>query len=665
MTKSDEEGKRTSPSPSSSFQFHRRRRSGDGMDVFRGSSSRAAAHGPSRSWASVSLGRMEEADALYTGVTQIVLGNMLSLILAVLVYYNYILFSSYIGVMVYAYLLSEAMWDTKVALVNAVEYVNNGKHSPRKWIKSVGAFFVDYFRFVSIAAAVALVACFLAWPFPSLIAFLVVAVVVMIIYALDHRIFWLTQIHRLFVDDHMLVASTLIVVAVIAGTIVVAAFVLLSVKDAMTAFDAVTRWVDAKLIKNGAVYDTWRRTVGINATHSMLQSYVDSFEAQYNETAWAPMVHAVVDYFEAFKENVNSQFSADSRALSNARAIPVSPADAFYGLIPQWLANKTVIEAGMAIFSSAQEMYLSQDEFSDQYEQMLKHARQWAMSTSEGALVITAQIFSVVGSVFDAGIRLMFMVTFLLFLLSSKQNIMHTFLMDFERGGGRGDVQNVLPFEKKLRTTIEGIFLLPIKMSILHALASLCIFFILRVPYMFFASNLSLVFTLFPVVYPYMTIIPWCVVLCLNSDWWTAFVLFLSHYVLFGSIDDWVLRSSFEQRMGKTKHAGERACMTGLSVFFGVAAFGFQGVVLGPLLVSFALVVVEGLIGQVKKSRSGKRARPRSTGVPWDALRTRPRMKPRSKSGGSSPTPPKDRLNPSRTEEFHEAEAAPDSPRAQ
>ena len=43
--------------------------------------------------------------------------NLATMLLAAILYFNYVLFYSYSSIMIYAYLLSEALWDTKCTLV--------------------------------------------------------------------------------------------------------------------------------------------------------------------------------------------------------------------------------------------------------------------------------------------------------------------------------------------------------------------------------------------------------------------------------------------------------------------------------------------------------------------------------------------------------------------
>ena len=52
-------------------------------------------------------------------------GNIATVIICGLVYWNYVLFESYVGVFLYAFLVSEALWDTKCMLVGWLKRVND------------------------------------------------------------------------------------------------------------------------------------------------------------------------------------------------------------------------------------------------------------------------------------------------------------------------------------------------------------------------------------------------------------------------------------------------------------------------------------------------------------------------------------------------------------
>lgn len=546
-------------------------------------------------------------DELFRGITI----NVLSLLLALLLYYNYILFSSYLGVMVYAYLLSEALWDSKCTMVSWIEYVNNGKHYPRQFMKSIYSFFASYW-FLTTSMTVSLLAvllvAFATWPFVVLVSALVLALVLLLVYVLDYRLFYLTRLHRIFIDDHVLVSCFLIVFLVFAGTIVMVSFVTLSIRDSMTAVDTVTTWLEEQGTTHGAFHDTWA-TANVHG-HKVLQNWIGTLESQYNTTAWAPLVNNMVSYFEEMEKS--------NRTANTVSRLPLKQwvMDAF----PDWIQNKTVLEASVEIFSRIDSMRESESDVTEQVTAVVQKTQAWLLKSTQAFLGMFAVLASVIGALFDFGIRLIFFLTFLFFLLSSKENMLHTLLSEASDEDENGSAVSVeSKFEMQLRSTLEGVFLLPVKTAMLHVLATLTIYWALDVPYMFFASNLSLTFTLFPVLYPYLICLPWCLALLLNAAYKRSFALIALHYSSFFVIDEWVFRS-FERRTNKSHafshHSEKRTYLTSLSVFFGVASFGPQGVVLGPLLVCLAIVVLDRIVDHFKHQVGTKEMKGKSGSTP-------------------------------------------------
>ena len=467
--------------------------------------------------------------------------NLATILLAFLLYYNYVLFQSYLSIILYAYLMSEALWDTKCSLVAFLEYINSDEvPSPRKAIKRY--LMPTSIRSALIAAALSMPLLY-RWP----LKFTVTLLIVILVYILDRWIFYLTRLHRLIFNDHSVVALLIIAFILVGGGILLVSFALLSFKDAISALDAVQSWVDENLIQNGTFQDEfWKQAAGFNVT---LKSALANFESQYNQTAVAPVVHAIVESFEQEPSSTRS----------------------FFFSFEDWASNMTIAES----LQYAQELYQSQAE-------LINHGKMWALSVSERAFVLLA-------GALDAGTRLIFFISFLLVLLSAEQNIMHALIMNKSK-------------EKRVRAGIAGIFLLPVKLSIVKAVMTLALFTILNVNFMFVAASLTFTVSLFPILYAYIVVVPWSLVLIANGNIWRGSTLFLLTLISFEIIDSWVL-SSFQER---AFHAGARASykeyitslkyVLSLSIFFGVSTLGWHGIVAGPILISTTLYAVAPIV---------------------------------------------------------------------
>ena len=351
-----------------------------------------------------------------------------------------------------------------------------------------------------------------------------------------------------------------------------------------------------------------------------VDQYIDVIEQQYlQNSSWAPVLRWSLQYVDNLtlaadpeKVEVTDTWAERANILMNDpwSLAPDLHYDGFVSGIRQLVVD----------ISSSEEMLGPLDDLSNYFK--------------ENLFSFAGMGVSVLFLIVDFGVRLVFFVTLVLILLSSKEAVLHEFIGGLVETGNEGQKSK---FEVQLRNAIEAIFLMPIKMSILNALATLAIYWMFGMKLMFFAASLSLIITIFPIVAPFWVCAPWICVYYVYDVWslgWSIFV-FSMNYVFFYYVNMWVLAgigsrffhaekfeevddldSSLDEKNrssdckdnpdeeGKNQGwssafaeitdpelvVGKREYMTGLAVFFGVEAFGAKGALLGPLLVCLALV---------------------------------------------------------------------------
>ena len=210
--------------------------------------------------------------------------------------------------------------------------------------------------------------------------------------------------------------------------------------------------------------------------------------------------------------------------------------------------------------------------------------RAWQVTfgTTQRAVVALAHVATFLAQVLlalvDLGVRGIFTVALCFTLLVKKEDVM----LDVMEG--LGAVEGSL--STQFVDNISSVLFIPFKMALLHAPVTFAATQAFGAPFPSFAALLSLALGAVPIVYPFLVSVPWALELWLvEGKFLHGLLYFIVHYVAFDQIDGWI--------QGKV-HAVD-GYVTGLSIFFGVSAFGRHGVITGPLLVSFFWILTKTL----------------------------------------------------------------------
>uniref|UniRef100_A0A7S2RV65 Transmembrane protein n=1 Tax=Mucochytrium quahogii TaxID=96639 RepID=A0A7S2RV65_9STRA len=553
-----------------------------------------------------------DADSRLTErILSLLAGNLFTICVVGLCYFNYVLFESYLGVFMYAFLASEALWDTKKTIVGWLVLLNDRDVvSPRRLVSKVLKWMFSRPKWLAAPTGVLLIAMAAHNPVGFAIGSGLVVGFGGLLYFLDRRLFLFTQMHRLMFTDDSWVAMWLIVFLLFIGLICTTLFAVFTANDVKNMVHQISVWFEDKLLNAQFAQEMWHEFSLQEET--MLNRWLESFENDYvKNTTWEPVVRWGIRYLEDSRsggsENVGVSCPGTFQSILNGTCLSSfgieneqtnSWSSWFPDLsIPEWMQNKTWEEISELVTEHSKNADLTS--ISSKVQGVVMTARDGFWTTTLFAL-------SFLFLIIDFGVRVGFFLTITFLLLSSEQNLMHDLLAGMfgsqnkdptTRDEVDGDTSYIGFVEGQLRSAIEAVLMLPVKMSMYHAVSTLLIFKVLGVPLMFLAATMSIILTVFPLVYAYWVCLPWVFVYAFGTGRLNlALCLFSLHYVIYTILDGWSLKH-FQKRLQERQQRGESTgdhskneYLTGISVFFGVTAFGVHGVLLGPLVVCLGLV---------------------------------------------------------------------------
>jgi len=604
-------------------------------------------------------------------VISIILGNLFTLGIVGLIYFNFVLFESYIGVFLYAFLASEALWDTKKAIVETLAYLNDTEHvSPRKLLEHGCSLLRESLkaharRWIPAGVAVALLSFFS--PEVSIPFFGIPLVMIAMLYLLDRRVFLLTKVHRVALTDDTFVALLLIVVLMVLGAVFSTLFAFFAANDIKMLLEMISSWVEQKLLSSAWAQEAWHEFTD-HGEHTV-DSWLSDFEKQYvTNTTWEPAFRWIIKYMEQSRQNGN-ETSQNCVINGNSDVCESNIVDAMP--VGSYFDNSLDVRSpsswgnffGMPNYTLEELVQLAIEHTkTTDLNQIRGRLSGVIMQAREGFWTSTIFTFSLLLLVIDFGVRIMFFITILFILLSSEENLMHEILTGFfssdhsstqEHAPEPGDagangtssfpnaspnslrenrvvkmlsalssgddethseptsepwsevgsvaspavapprVSEILRLEHQLRATMEAVLMLTVRLSFYRALATFGLYKLMGVQLPYLGALLTIALTLFPILYAYWVCLPWCLVLAFNGHSAIPIALFTLNYMLNYQIDSWVL-ATFQRKVQKDgatpSDQSKNEFLTGMSMFFGVTAFGGHGVITGPLLVCLGIV---------------------------------------------------------------------------
>jgi len=459
-------------------------------------------------------------------------------------------------------------------------------------------------------------------------------------YFVDRNIFILCRLHRILMTDDSLVAMLLILVIVTVGVAFTTLFAVFTIYDVRDLFHSTSNLIEANILRSSFSQELWRDLS--NHSTTVLDEWLTSFEDSYvTNTTWQPVFKMAVEYLEKSGSTGNATSCASNSVKSMWECSITeenhNPSFWDHFEIPDWDAIEGTFN------------------FLRQQGNLQEKVRDVVLRAGDSAINVTFFLLSIIFFVVDFGIRVGFFFTILFLLLSSKINLMHDVLTGFFVMPGSNeelelDIRKpyIFNLERQLRSTMEAVFTLPVKMAFYHAVITFVVFKALDISFMFLASSTSIVLTIFPFILPYFVCLPWVVFHFANSRYDIGIGLLVSHVFLYTTVDTWII-SAFRRKVqstgGQEMDQSKNEYMTGISIFFGVTAFGMHGIIVGPLLVCLGLVTFNTLRDQQRdvavesNRRVSVPGSPKKSNLPKETIETR-RRSGSSTSCSESKTPP-------------------------
>lgn len=549
--------------------------------------------------------------SLQTQVLAIVLGNLVTILIGFVAYFNIVLFGHYGLELIYAVLLSEALFSVRKRMLAWLKSYTSEIWSPRAFVFRIisstrGLFSLGLFTF------------FISLFFSSFHEpFLLVCIYLFTLLVLDENALVIFKCHHLFISDETLVSVVLVFVLVTGLAVFVGSFLVLAVSDMAVVIDASAAYLQENVLKDPILRERFNELFIIGKSH--IDAFAKGLREQYEGTAWSPAIQLTTNVLA----NLTRRFENEAFSFS------LSLAD--------WeFFRDEVVSLGLSAFSSGN-LSLGDTMF------------QAVDKIYLGLVIMTGIVFAFL----DFGVRATFFAGVLLFLVSTPKSVLQTimesllsvFISTSKRANSMSyestDMIEESPlnsyedelraqafkhFEDDLRSTFTAVFAVPVSLATSNAVVTLFIFNVLNLlganlVGSYFAGLLSLLFTLIPIVSPFFVCIPWCIVSSLvHRKHWASIGLFLSFYFSFSFIDTYLLTSFFhdhhEHRNENQIHQNQRkrvpqrhrsattdqfrSYLTGLSFFFGITSLGIHGIVLGPLFVSFFYTMVSTILAQYR-----------------------------------------------------------------
>ncbi|TMW63451.1 hypothetical protein Poli38472_002392 [Pythium oligandrum] len=496
-----------------------------------------------------------------------IIGNLSTALIIIIFYFNFLLFESYLRLIVWAILFSQALRQAKNSVIAVLQYLSNDPdvaksgfltcvftksceiflYNPYGTRRSAKEMFLNYGIFLfSLIGAVSVWLRMFSWAsfFHTMFGFWLITL--SLIKILDRRIFY----YRYFFSDEVLVSSLLMLGFFSTGIFVIFYLGTETYMEGSRAAADVSNWIQKNFINDERTRELWSEQV--ENSRAMVSAALSGIEDNYNDTMWWPPVKGLV-----------KTFYLDSKT-GDGNTTAMTP---FYSRLslPE---NMTLVEAVTLAYSKVDSVNLTSVQLTDWTTKGLE-----VSSIAFGSVAqLIFLVFTLVIAFVSLGIRSFFFLSSMFYLLSTKWDPIERF------------VEDLLPIqvEKRpqvvhsLRKVVEGVFFLPLKMASLHALVTLVSFTMVNADFVYLATTFTFFISIVPIIPPYLVCLPWVFSIWVTSSFLKAIALFAVQYFAFTMLDDMLYEKSI---------VALNSYVSALSVVFGVYVFGIEGVIFGPLSV--------------------------------------------------------------------------------
>merc|ERR1712166_903680 len=482
----------------------------------------------------------------YSAVYAHVVGNLATLCTLAFAYFLWLLFEAYFYALVWAAVFAIALFPVKSLMIESIH---------RGWSFLRQRQVRDYCRALLAFAFAYGLGCWIGGSAPLMPISLMLLVSCMLGLTLLPR-----PVHVYLLDDHTFSAIVIMMGTIIMSAVVIVFLFVQIQSEFAAATYSVATWIDHTM----AQMHSTEEIHGVNVTEQVLNvrtmalEQLQQYQDSLNGTQWAPALRSVYNHLE------NSQHRGENLA----------------NVYQNWFDEMSKEEN----FSIRGVLTMAWDDVSksDHLQKSLKEAGVNVASVVLGGLG-TATGFAML--LLGLGTQAILFCTVLFYLLSDESSPLAAAF-------------NFLPVPTdqrlslldQLEKSIERVLFLPVVVSGLNSMIGLGgitltnALFEGELEFKFFCTFLISLFSMCPLVQPYLVPLPWALALLLSGKYVVAAVFFGGIYTAMTFTDAWVYEGSAQ---------GIHPYFTALSIVLGLSAFGISGVVIGPLLLCVLRIVYD------------------------------------------------------------------------
>lgn len=240
-----------------------------------------------------------------------IIGNLSTVTIGILLYYNFLLFEDYVRLIVWSFLLSQALRTAKENVVAILKNLSENENAKpllstiyelatntivaRRFQRrrAIRTFLLDHGIFIfALIGAFSVIAKMVSW-FAFLWLWMILVVLAMgVLWLVDRRVFY----YRYFISDKVLVSILLIIGMFGTGGFVILYLGTESFMEGSKAASDISNYVQKRVINDETTRRIWNEQ--FSNGQAMISQGLIQVEERYNETMWwPPLKNMVLQYY--------------------------------------------------------------------------------------------------------------------------------------------------------------------------------------------------------------------------------------------------------------------------------------------------------------------------------------------------------------------------------
>ncbi|CAM9178270.1 unnamed protein product [Chrysoparadoxa australica] len=517
----------------------------------------------------------------------IVCGNLISLLLLGVLYSNYVLLGKYLEPILWATLIGEALHSSSAGIatflsrcsapshrslvVVALELIWKGLRKDTKNGGNLGLRALFGLALFSLASLLILLSHIVSWAGIATYMLVIALPVVLVLFLLDRKIF----IYRRVISDGALSSLVVMFVFFACSSFIFFFLGTESLLEGLTVVDRASSWVQVTLDDHDV-----KATLSSHLGHGadLIKDTVASLEAEYNNTMWWGPVKEMAQNYIEHGTIMTGGGNNSTGVISATDSLPEA-------MVPLMGSGQASPSAAFAMLKDALKDWDIHVSFSGVLKAMT-HATRGGHLTMKLFGTTVQSLLMGLGLGFSIGFKTILFFTIVWYMLRTE-SLVKRISQDFFPMSSQEQKDEAV---KVLRQSIEGVFFCIPTIACFHGVITLSSFTLIGVEFPFFATFLSVLLSVLPIMDPSYVFMPWAIALGSSGDYPRALLLVLCNVCLSSSVARQVVNTSV---LGPS--SAFMTYLTVLSIFMGFTVFGVQGVFAGPLVLVLGNLIYRGL----------------------------------------------------------------------